>query len=490
MNLYSLLEDWALDDDVLVYEGDVECTKSSLVERAERIASLIRSSSLRPGSAVAVMLPNSVDLVASLFAVWQANDVYVPVNPRLTDTEVHRILDQVEPVLVITTSELRYRAGPRAVLILGGDTSDLVEGSVGEKRFEEEVALVQYTSGTTGAPKAVLLTHTGVNQLIDGVLVSLRGSSTKPTSGQKRKPNIIPMSLSLWAGIYNVLFALRTDAPVVLMDGFDPLTFAGLVARFEIRSSVLPPATIAALASDERIKDLFPLRYVRSVTAPLSPLQARRFNERFGITVLNGYGQTEIGGEIVGWSAEDSRIFGDSKLGAVGRPHPGVEIRSVEPNGELWVRTPALSAGYLDGSDFGDRIDQDGWFRTGDIGRIDDDGFVWIEGRVSDMINRGGLKVYPEEVEEVLCLSPAVTEAAVVGVPDERLGEVPVAFFVSAYPDVDAGDLETHCRGHLAPYKVPIRFTRVTVLPRNEVGKLLRSMLVEDPDVPDAPTGL
>jgi long-chain acyl-CoA synthetase len=366
--------------------------------------------------------------------------------------------------------------------VLGGDEASLHPGTGSDKQFDADVALVQYTSGTTGAPKAVLLTHSGVSQLIDGVLTSIRGSSAPPESSKPRKPNIIPMSLSLWAGIYNVLFAMRTNAPVVLMDGFDPLVFATLVSRFEIRSSVLPPATIAALASDERIKDLSPLQYVRSVTAPLSPLQARRFNERFGIAVLNGYGQTEIGGEIVGWSAEDSRTFGDSKLGAVGRPHPGVEIRSVEPNGELWVRTPALSAGYLDGSDFSDRIDEDGWFRTGDIGRIDDEGFVWIEGRVSDMINRGGLKVHPEEVEEVLCLFPAIVEAAVVGIPDERLGEVPVAFVVSSNSDVDADDLERHCRAHLAPYKVPTRFTRIPALPRNEVGKLVRSRLTAAPD--------
>jgi long-chain acyl-CoA synthetase len=482
MNLRSLLESWTPNTDVLVYDGDTECTKNGLVTSAAKIASLIHSSSPQGGAAVAVMLPNSVDLVASLFAVWQSDGVYVPVNPRLTDTEVQRILDQVDPALVITTSELRHRAGSHTVLVLGGDEASLHPGTGSDKQFDADVALVQYTSGTTGAPKAVLLTHSGVSQLIDGVLTSIRGSSAPPESSKPRKPNIIPMSLSLWAGIYNVLFAMRTNAPVVLMDGFDPLVFATLVSRFEIRSSVLPPATIAALASDERIKDLSPLQYVRSVTAPLSPLQARRFNERFGIAVLNGYGQTEIGGEIVGWSAEDSRTFGDSKLGAVGRPHPGVEIRSVEPNGELWVRTPALSAGYLDGSDFSDRIDEDGWFRTGDIGRIDDEGFVWIEGRVSDMINRGGLKVHPEEVEEVLCLFPAIVEAAVVGIPDERLGEVPVAFVVSSNSDVDADDLERHCRAHLAPYKVPTRFTRIPALPRNEVGKLVRSRLTAAPD--------
>jgi acyl-CoA synthetase (AMP-forming)/AMP-acid ligase II len=217
-----------------------------------------------------------------------------------------------------------------------------------------------------------------------------------------------------------------------------------------------------------------------AMLAELSPLQARRFRDRFGISVLNSYGQTEIGGEIVGWNAADSRDHGDDKLGSVGRPHAGVELRIGDPtadgSGELQVRTRALGAGYADGTDLGDRLTHDGWFRTGDIARIDTEGFVWIEGRVSDMINRGGLKVYPAEVEEVLRTSPAVADAAVVGAPDDRLGEVPVAFVVPAPGVAPSSDgLSDYCRAHLAPYKVPVRFEVIDALPRNEVGKVLKT---------------
>jgi acyl-CoA synthetase (AMP-forming)/AMP-acid ligase II len=233
------------------------------------------------------------------------------------------------------------------------------------------------------------------------------------------------------------------------------------------------------LADDTAIDDLSPLKYVRSITAPLSPLQARRFRDRFGLAVLNCYGQTEIGGEIVGWSGADSKQFGESKLGSVGRPHAGVAAR-VDEAGELQVRTPALAAGYANGADLSDRLTDDGWFRTGDIARIDADGFVWIEGRVSDMINRGGLKVFPAEVAEVLRLAPEVADAAVVGVPDDRLGEVPVAFVVPREGAVVDGDaLEQLCRRHLAPYKVPVRFEPIDELPRNEIGKVLNRMLTE-----------
>jgi acyl-CoA synthetase (AMP-forming)/AMP-acid ligase II len=143
--------------------------------------------------------------------------------------------------------------------------------------------------------------------------------------------------------------------------------------------------------------------------------------------------------------------------------------------GELQVRTPAMAAGYANGADLSDRLTDDGWFRTGDIGHVDDDGFVWIDGRVSDMINRGGLKVFPEEVAEVLRLSPSVADAAVTGAPDERLGEVPVAFVVPAggLDGVDIDALEALCREHLAPYKVPVRIEFVDALPRNEIGKVV-----------------
>ncbi|MGH2685311.1 MAG: class I adenylate-forming enzyme family protein, partial [Actinomycetota bacterium] len=344
-----------------------------------------------------------------------------------------------------------------------------------------DVALVQFTSGTTGRPKAVLLTHAGVADLLDGVVRKLRGGgSGPPSSGRGPMPNLVPVSLSLWAGIYQVLFAFRIGAPVVLMDGFDTAEFAALVERFNIRSTVLPPAAMTMLNDDGRITSLAPLRYVRSITAPLSPLQARRFRDRFGIAILNCYGQTEIGGEIIGWTGAESKEFGDSHLGAVGRPHEGVEVRTDPETQELQVRTPAMAAGYADGGDLSDRLSDDGWFRTGDIGRLDDDGFVWIEGRVSDMINRGGLKVFPAEVEEVLRLAGGVRDVAVAGVPDERLGEVPWAFLVpdGGTPIPPDDELDGLCREHLAPYKVPVRFERIGALPRNDVGKVLLHELV------------
>jgi long-chain acyl-CoA synthetase len=455
---------------LLVHAGGADRSLGEVRERATDVACALADAGVGPGAPVGVMLPDG-EVVAALFGVWRAGGVYVPLNPRLARADLAHALGSVEPAAVVTTPEHAERFGDRPLVVLD-ERVVRRPGTLGGRRFDEDVALVQFTSGTTGRPKPVLLTHRGVRALLDNVVATLRSG---PGSGRAPMPNLIPVSLSLWAGIYQVLFARVVGAPVVVMDGFAPREFAELVARFGIRSTVLPPAAMAMLSDDATVTSLAPLRYVRSITAPLSPLQARRFRDRFGIAVLNCYGQTEIGGEIIGWSAADSKEHGDDKLGAVGRPHAGVEVRTDAETGELQVRTPALSAGYADGADLSDRLTDDGWFRTGDVGLVDEDGFVWIDGRLGDMINRGGLKVFPGEVEEVLRLSPAVADVAVVGVPDERLGEVPAAFVVAAGSAApDPGALAALCREHLAPYKVPVRFTVVPSLPRNEVGKVLK----------------
>jgi acyl-CoA synthetase (AMP-forming)/AMP-acid ligase II len=446
MKLGDLLE--GVGDEVVVHVGEEGWTRGEVRASADAIAARLAAVGVEPGQAVAVQLADSVDLVATLFGVWWAGAVYVPVNPRATAGEVEHVLATVEPAAFVTAGGIEARAG--------------------ERRHDEDIALVSFTSGTTGRPKPVLLRHSGVLTLIDGVLAKMGWQGREPD--KEPMPNLIPVSLSLWAGLYNLIFAFRVGAPVVLLGRFDTRAFAEVVARLGIRSTVLPPAAMAMLADDEAVTDLAPLRFVRSISAPLSPLQARRFKDRFGISVLNSYGQTELGGEIVGWNAADSRQFEDDKLGAAGRPHAGVDVRVDEATGELQVRTPATSAGDADGADLSDRLTDDGWFRTGDVGRVDDEGFVWIEGRMSDMVNRGGLKVFPAEVEEVLRLHPSVDDVAVAGVPDDRLGEVPWAFVVG---DVDEAALEAHVRDHLAPYKVPAGWTGVDELPRNEAGKVL-----------------
>ncbi|HEX7134984.1 MAG TPA: AMP-binding protein [Iamia sp.] len=467
---------FAGDDDpsaLLLHTAGRDHTLGEVRARATDVASALAAAGIDAGAPVGVMLPDA-EVVPALFGVWRSGGAHLPLNPRLGGSDLAHVLEAVDPAAVVTTPEHADRFGDLPVVVIAAGRATLRPGVAGNRRFDPDVALVQLTSGTTGRPKPVLLTHRGVLPLLENVVASLR---SKPSSGPPM-PNLVPVSLSLWAGIYQVLFARAVGAPVVVMEGFDTQEFARLVERFAIRSTVLPPAAMTMLSDDERITSLAPLRYVRSITAPLSPLQARRFRDRFGIAILNCYGQTEIGGEIIGWTGADAKEHPE-KLGAVGRPHAGVEARVDPESGELQVRTPTLSAGYADGRDLDDRLTDDGWFRTGDVARIDADGFVWIDGRLGDMINRGGNKVFPGEVEEVLRLSPSVADVAVAGLPDERLGEVPWAFVVAAPgAELVVEDLVALCREHLAPYKVPVRVEAIDVLPRNDVGKVLTRELV------------
>jgi long-chain acyl-CoA synthetase len=453
VTLAALLFDHpAATDDPLLHSAGVTLTAGEAREQAESTARTLQAAGVRPGQGVAVQLPNGPSAVTAMFGVWRAGAVFVPINPRSPELERRNALEQTRPAVLLTESGTESLANPAT--------------------FADDIAFVTWTSGTTGTPKPVLHTHTNYLELLDRVLAPLRGDSEPK---RRPSPNLVPVSLSLNAGIYNVLFGLRAGAEIVVMDGFDPAVFATLVARFAIRSTVLPPAAMAMLSDDPAVTDLAPLRYVRSITAPLSPLQARRFTEKFGVVVLNGYGQAEIG-EVIGWTAADAREHPE-KLGAVGRPHPGVSIRVADSDGgaigRLLVRPPSTAVGIAP-----DRLDADGFVDTGDLARVDADGFVWIEGRAGDVINRGGNKVFPEHVEEVLRLVPGVSEAAVVGRPDDRLGEIPVAYLVTTGP-VDDADLVAACRAHLAPYKVPVAFHRIDALPRSEVGKVLRRELVE-----------
>ncbi|VEG46389.1 acyl-CoA synthetase [Mycolicibacterium flavescens] len=476
MSLSDLLNDLP---EVAVHTLAVDVSRADLIASADRLAAVLTETGLMTGQVVAAMLPNDATTVAALFGVWRSGGVYTPLNPRAADAEVAAQLKTLEPVAVITTPELAHRFSDFALPVVTGSnlTWSLTphSNSADEaRRYDADVALLQFTSGTTGPPKPVPLRHSTVLDLIDRLLEKLRGSKRTPRSGTPM-PNLVPLSLSLWAGIYQVLFAFRAGSGVVLMDKFSAADFAALVKRHQLRSTVLPPAALTMVLHDDSVTDLSPLKIVRSITAPLSPVHAARFRDKFGVLVLNSYGQTELGGEVVGWSAADAREWGETKLGSVGRPLPGIDVMIADD--EVMVRTPTTAARKIDPA-FLDRLTDDGWFHTGDLGWFDEDGFLWLDGRVSDMINRGGLKVFPGTVEEVLLAAAHVREAAVVGAPDERLGEVPWAFVVRADDRVSKDELIAWCRERLTPYRVPVRVVFVERLPRNDVGKVVKRELL------------
>jgi long-chain acyl-CoA synthetase len=474
------------DADTLVYAEDRDFTVAEFGAAASRLAATMARVGVHPGSVVAAIVEGGPLPLIVMYASWLAGAVYMPCNARLTDPEVRQMLDEVPPAVII---------GPQARL----DSLDIRAGSITNDgdlewtaatpavetglRYDDDVALVMRTSGTTGRPKAVLLRHSGTLAGFDAILDRLRATSSgaKPP-GTSPPPNLIPVSLALWAGIYNTLFAFRVGAPVVLLDRFTTGKFVATIKKFNIRSTVLAPAMINMLNDDPDVTDLAPLRFVRSITAPLRKEEAEHFYGQFGIPVLNSYGQTELGGEVVGWSASDVRNFGSAKLGSAGRPHGGIDVQIRGPEGpvlgagqpgEIWVSSPFLMRGYANSSESMDGRLVDGYLRTGDLGHVDTDGFLWVHGRETDLINRGGLKVSPEEVEEVLRSHPDVADACVAGVPDPRLGEVPYAWVVPVR-GFDPQTLADWCRQKLAPYKVPVGFRTIDEIPRSEIGKVLR----------------
>jgi acyl-CoA synthetase (AMP-forming)/AMP-acid ligase II len=470
-------------DELVVGDG-IAVTRLEIAAWRDRLAGALRAAGLEH-RAIGVLMPNAAPAIAAWFAVWDVPATFVPLNPRVPSAELRRAAATTGLSALVTTNDAPELLGGRPVVVESTPYRFVPLAPPEPRVCSPNDAIVQFTSGTTGQPKAVVLRHDTIAELLDSVIASLRGGRSRDRATM---PNLVPMSLALWAGIYQVLFAFTLGVPVILMEQFEPAQFARFVARYEIRSSVLPPAALVMLMNDPHIDTLAPLRYVRCVSAPLSPAHARRFHERFGIAVLNGYGQTELGGEAIGWSAADWKEHGTTKLGAVGRPHDAFEVRvrvddgTLAPPGEVGeLEIHSTSALPPADAAMEGRVTPDGWLRTGDLARVDTDGFVWIEGRVSAMINRGGLKVFPDEVEERIRSLAGVRDAAVAGVPDARLGEVPWAFVV-AEPgaSIDTDAMAAWCRDALAPYKVPAGLTLVDQLPRNEMGKVLRQELVAD----------
>ncbi|OBI91719.1 class I adenylate-forming enzyme family protein [Mycobacterium asiaticum] len=477
MSLVELLDGLP---DIAVHTLTKDFSSANLAASATELGTLLAESGLSPGQVVAAMLPNDAITVAALFGVWRADGVYTPLNPRAADQELASQLHTLRPHAVITTPGLKHRFSRFGLTLLTGtDLHWSVDSGTRQptdpRRYDADVALLQFTSGTTGAPKPVPLRHGTVLDLIDRLLEKLRGPrSTERQGNRPPMPNLVPLSLSLWAGIYQVLFAFRAGSGVVLMERFAATDFAAMVKRYQLRSTVLPPAALTMVLHDDEVTDLSPLKIVRSITAPLSPAQARRFRAKFGVTVLNSYGQTELGGEVVGWSAADAREWGEIKLGSAGRPLPGIDVTIADD--EVLVRTPTTAASRTPSAPASTSSTAPG--NTFSPPRL-----IMSETRPSShrkpsSSNQPRSPVWNQPSSVSLSRKAGSTlRAAVVGVPDERLGEVPWAFVVRTDPALTKSDLMSWCRDRLTPYRVPVRFVFLDRLPRNDVGKVVKREL-------------
>jgi long-chain acyl-CoA synthetase len=339
---------------------------------------------------------------------------------------------------------------------------------------------VLLTSGSTGTPKGVLLTHDNAWSNLRATVSAFRSDvRPSPLPAEPKPPNLIANPLSHTAGIVRLLFALYVGRDIVLLRKFSGAMTKRLVDQHGIDQLTLNPAMLRMLLDETEPGDkLGHVRYVSSGTAPLTPALREQFEQRFGVPVLQAYGQTEAFGGIAIESVKDV-LAGRRRPGSVGKPLPGVELRLVTADGapaptgesgEIWVRSQSAMAGYLTSVDSA-AVPSGDWLRTGDLGRLDADGYLYITGRLKNIIICGGFNITPEEVQAALEDDDRVVEAVVVSWPDERLGEIPVAVVES---EAEPADILATVAPRLTAYKRPRRLFRVSALPRVPNGKVDR----------------
>lgn len=429
---------------------------------ARRIRELVGTS--RAG----ILLRNRPGHVAALLGVLSGGGTVVVINPSRGDDRTRSDIAALRLSTLIGSTEDLAALAPdtpaTTVAVDGLDTAPQVRaGTTPDDEGRPGVAVWMLTSGTTGPPKRVDLTY-------DMLARSVMGPEGAPApTAVRRGVAIVNSPLVHVGGVYRVLLCLAEARPFVLLPKFDLRQWADAVREHRPRAvSLVPAALRMVLHSDLTREDLTGVTVVTSGTAPLSADDADAFTEKFGIPVLTSYAATEFGGGVAGWTLADHRRFWQRKRGSVGRANPGARLRVVDHNGEP---VPAGEQGLLQviPAQMPDRC---GWIQTTDLARIDDDGFLWILGRADQAIIRGGFKVMPDDVRTALERHPAVAGAAVVGCPDPRLGETPVAL-VELRPDAQAGvdELLAYLRTRLARYEVPTAVAITESMPRTPSGK-------------------
>jgi long-chain acyl-CoA synthetase len=484
----------APDKPALVHEGGV-LSYRDLWDRSARFAAFAAAKAGR-GGRVAILLPNVPELAVAYFGAIAAGAVAVPVNFRLSPPEVGYVLrDCAAAVLVTTAAQHEKIAGlPEAA---GVRTFVVVDGApAGATTFEAalaaapppagpapvshgDVACLLYTSGTTGFPKGAMISH--ANCLFNA------GSCERTLGYREDDVGLVTLPLFHVTALHSQVVALLAlGATTVLQREYDTRRMLELAARHRVTALFLVPAVykLVTLRDDLASFDLSPVRLAAYGGAPMDPEAIRALRRILpGVELHNCYGLTESSSLATVLPAEAILTRPDS----VGLPVPGTgaEVRSptgeVLPRGspgELYLRGPNIVQGYWGAPEKTQAALGTGWLRTGDVARIDEEGFVFILDRVKDMINRGGEKIFGLEVENVLYAFPGVQEAAVVGVPHPIFGEVPAAF-VAPFPgaSLDPEALRAHCAARLADFKVPVEFRFVERLPRNPGGKVLKHEL-------------
>jgi fatty-acyl-CoA synthase len=472
-------------------------TYRAFADRIDRLAAELAAGGIGRGERVGYLGLNHPDFLATLFAAARIGATFVPLNYRLTAGElsyilsnagVHTLLADAEHAAVVDPA--RTEAGVQRVIALtpvrGWEPlGDLLAGreSLAEPVYArpDEVAVIMYTSGTTGRPKGAMLTHSNLFWNNVNALLSFDTS--------QHDVSLVCAPLFHIGGLnVTTLLALQKGAHIVLMAKFDPGKALELIAEHRVTTMFGVPAMFLFMSQAPEFADtdLSSVHYLVCGGAPVPETLIKRYGAR-GIPFAQGYGLTETAPLALVLRTDEV----DVRIGAAGNQVlPLSDVRLVDANnnpvlagerGEVCVRGPQVMAGYWRNPEATAAvIDDQGWFHTGDIGRADDDGYVWVIDRVKDMVISGGENVYPAEVEDVLYGHPAVAEVAVLGTPHERWGEAVTAVVV-LQPDatLTLDELRAFAGDKLARYKIPLRLEFVDALPRTQSGKVVKYQLRE-----------
>ena len=487
MSLAHLLTDTAAQhgENTAVKLDDVELTYQALDGASQLVAGLLASQGVQPGDRVGIMLPNVPYFPAVYYGVLRAGGVVVPMNPLLKGREVQFHLEDSGAKVLFAWHDFAEDGGKGAEAAgaeLVGVAPGEFEKLLGEQearpdivdRDDEDTAVILYTSGTTGTPKGAELTHSNLRRNVEAATALFDMSPDDVVFGGLPFFHSFGQTCALNATI-------SRGGTITLLPRFEPEKAFEVIQRDKVTILEGVPTMYSALINHPAgdACDTSSLRVCVSGGSALPGEVLRGFEEKFDAAILEGYGLSETSPV-----ASFNHPEGERKVGSIGTPIEGVEMKVVDDDGkevpqgevgEIAIKGHNVMKGYWQRDDATQEVMRDGWFHTGDMATIDDDGYFFIVDRKKDLIIRGGYNVYPREIEEVLYEHPAVAEAAVVGVPHGELGEeVGAAVTLKEGESVDEDTLRDFIKEQVAAYKYPRQIWFVDELPKGPTGKILK----------------
>jgi long-chain acyl-CoA synthetase len=478
-NLASILVDSASNrgDATALTLDDAKLSYAMLDGASAHIAGLLRERGVEPGDRVGVMLPNVPHFAVCYYGALRAGAVVVPMNVLLKGREVAFYCGDPESKVVFAWHDFAEpaqagaeQAGTDCIVVRPGEFEDLVGSAPAvtevADRGDDDTAVILYTSGTTGTPKGAELTHSNLRRNVE-IAAGLFGlGSDAVTLGALPLFHSFGQTCGLNATVYS-------GGCLTLIPRFDPDKALEIIERDRVNVFQGVPTMYAAMLNATGDHDTSSLQICVSGGAAMPVEIMRGFEEKFGCKVLEGYGLSETS-PVASFNHPDR----ERKPGSIGTPVEGVEMKLADESdgvGEIAIRGHNVMKGYWRNAEATSDVMRDGWFHTGDMAQIDDDGYFFIVDRKKDMIIRGGYNVYPREIEEVLYEHPAVREVAVVGVPHDELGEeIGAAVALKDGADVGADELQAFVKEQVAAYKYPRRVWFVDELPKGPTGKILK----------------